>query len=193
VLIADPDHRRAELNAVLARLERAARSRLTIEGGAARSDRVIVEHRLECRYVGQTFTLDVAPARSIRRVFEAAHRAAFGHAYDDRAIEVVDVVVRARAPRRIELPQPPRSAAKRRGPPRPQEISRAVFDSRGAVEMPCFERAALRPGDQIAGPARIDDDGATIVVEPSNTARIDAGANVRLRIEGGGDRRQKRL
>jgi N-methylhydantoinase A/oxoprolinase/acetone carboxylase beta subunit len=53
---------------------------------------------------------------------------------------------------------------------------------RGAarVEYARFARAMLPAGITIEGPARIEDDGATIVVEPRGVARVDREGNVRL-------------
>ncbi len=178
VLVRDVDTAaaRRRLETALVRLERDARERLRASG-VERMATVEVERDLACRYVGQTFTLDVPFSKRIIAAFHAAHAHAFGHAFSDRAIEVVDVKVRARAPRDIPFPVPRLPRGRKITP---FAIARASHRGK-ATSIACYRRDELPVGSRIEGFARIDDDGATILVEPGDLAVVDRHGNLRIK------------
>jgi len=55
---------------------------------------------------------------------------------------------------------------------------RAFFLETGEVSMPRYERAALAAGQEIFGPALIEDDWSTIVVYPGQRAAADLLGNL---------------
>ncbi|MCH6552043.1 MAG: hydantoinase B/oxoprolinase family protein, partial [Planctomycetes bacterium] len=65
---------------------------------------------------------------------------------------------------------------------------RCYFDG-GSHEVPVHERAQLRPGDTIGGPALVFDAYTACVVEPGWTARVDGAGALVLRREAGAVRR----
>lgn len=180
VLLRDPERRLGRLEREFRALEREARDRLRHDGGVPRGESIVKQRGVMCRYVGQTFTLEVPFVQDLRSEFHRRHREAFGHAFEDRSIEIVDLRSRMSAPRNVGFPTPPRSS--RRGGFEAARTGsvRARFDRHGTVELPCYRRDLLRTNDSIPGPARIDDDGATIVVEPGFVARVDRRGNLRL-------------
>ncbi|HKJ60059.1 MAG TPA: hydantoinase/oxoprolinase family protein, partial [Halobacteriales archaeon] len=55
-----------------------------------------------------------------------------------------------------------------------------VYFDETTRETPIYDRTALRPGNEIAGPAIVIEDDSTIVVQPDHTATIDRYANIEL-------------
>jgi N-methylhydantoinase A len=48
-------------------------------------------------------------------------------------------------------------------------------------DTPIYDRAALRAGDELAGPAVIEEFGSTVPLAPGFAARVDELANIVIR------------
>ena len=121
----------------------------------------------DLRYVGQGHTLPVgagpAPsAAAMAEEFHREHRRLFGVSRPDAPTELVRLSAALIEP----APPPARTAA--------------GAGTAGAHPGGAHSRASLAPGATVAGPARIEEDGATTWVAEGWTARIDAGANIVL-------------
>jgi N-methylhydantoinase A len=163
--------RRARLFAEL--VER-ARDELRSERVAARS--IALELSLDLRYQGQSFELRVPEGRDPERAFHRAHRALYGYALEDRAVELVCLRVRAAARAR-----PPRRRSVRAHslPGAAVRESRTIhFDRPRRTRV--IERAALPPGCTFAGPARIEEYSGTTLVPPGWMARVTAHGHLWL-------------
>lgn len=182
VLVRDPERSaaRRQLSAALRALEAEAREHLRQDFDLKRNPRVDIERTLQCRYAGQSFTLEIPFAPSFRRDFDEAHAARFGHAFPDHPIEVVDVAVRVRRPPE-SLPLSKLLSAPTRGSLAAAHLgdARTIFGGKPR-KIPRFLRSALPRGARIPGPARIEDDGATLLLEPGSRATIDHHGNVRI-------------
>ena len=184
VLIADPDTERARVEEALSALVRTGTEELEADGLLAANRRPHVLRLLDCRYAGQTFTLPLQYTKAVKNLaaaFHAAHQARFGHAFEDRMVEVVHARVRlqVRASRRSPG-QPP--AGKIRAAPRSAVLEkRLVWFCGISARIPCFDRALLLPGHRIEGPAIIEELSATTVVEPGFSATVDAWENLVLK------------
>ncbi|WP_226004950.1 hydantoinase/oxoprolinase family protein [Natrinema salinisoli] len=55
-----------------------------------------------------------------------------------------------------------------------------VFFDDSYHETPIYDRAQMRPGNAIAGPAIVTDDDSTVVVQPDHTATVDRYANLEI-------------
>ena len=144
----------------------------------------------DCRYRGQGHELRTpAPAgsvdrdfaRGLRLAFDRQHRRAFGHAYDGRDVEIVNIRVigtGAVAPLRL------RRITEGGAAPRREAITAlrpAVFEVAGAaaaLDAPRLARDRLAAGNRIAGPAIIDQMDATTVIPPGFAGRVDAFGNI---------------
>jgi len=51
-------------------------------------------------------------------------------------------------------------------------------ERRGFEETTVYDRARLTPGDEIAGPAVVEEDGSTLVIGPGGTAKVAASGNL---------------
>jgi len=181
------------VNAHLARLEALARAALRAEGFA--EDEIRVGRSADMRYFGQAWEVgvelppgevDAASAALAAERFHAAHEQRYGYSYrrpdgaaaERQTIEWVNLRVTGVGP--IERPK------LRELPPGDGRAGRAltgtrpvVFDGR-AHECSTYDRPRLAPGDAIAGPAIVEEYGATTVVYPGQRAEVDRLGNVIL-------------
>jgi N-methylhydantoinase A len=51
-------------------------------------------------------------------------------------------------------------------------------EHRGFAETTVYDRARLALGDEIRGPAVVEEEGSTLVIGPSGTARVAATGNI---------------
>jgi N-methylhydantoinase A len=142
-----------------------------------------IEMRVEMRYIGQSFELPVTlPGfgevewAALVPGFHAEHRRRFGHADPDAPVEIVSFGVTAKG--LIDTPELPRPEPGGRTPAdAAQSGRRRVFfeADRGGDwhESRIWRREALLAGNEIAGPAIVEEVSATTVLYPGDRARID--------------------
>jgi N-methylhydantoinase A len=191
--------RQSELNygameAAYAGLAARARDALTAQGFAADTHRLA--RTADLRYYGQAFEVRVpiaadpagpALAEDAAAEFHTAHRALYGYDFRDDArqqVEWVNLRVTGIGP----VPRP-RLAALAAGNGDPSEAvtgSRAVTFGRaaGPIDATIYWRPALAAGDEVRGPAVIEEYGATIPVHPGFTARVDGFGNLLVGLQG---------
>ncbi|MFQ5663623.1 MAG: hydantoinase/oxoprolinase family protein [Terriglobia bacterium] len=162
--------------------ERMARAALQREGFPPPAQRL--ERQLDLRYRGQAYelTLPCGPesgGRDFVRAFHRAHARRYGYADPARAIEVVNVRLRAVGLR--PKPTLPRRALSGARPPVVAGWKRArVYFAGRRLETNFYIRERLRPGNRIAGPAVIAEYSATTVLPPGWRAGVDAYENLLL-------------
>ena len=181
------------IEAIYAGLASQARGALTAQGFAA------AEHRLlrtaDLRYFGQAFEVRVpvaadpvgpALAEATAEAFHAAHRALYG--YDFRGnprqqVEWVNLRVtgigpiqrpRLAALARRDLADGDRDASRAQTGRRQVIFGRAA----GPADAAIYWRPSLAAGDEVAGPAIIEEYGATVPVHPGFVARVDDFGNL---------------
>ncbi|MGI9409330.1 MAG: hydantoinase/oxoprolinase family protein [Hyphomicrobiaceae bacterium] len=147
----------------------------------------------QMRYVGQGFEIHVdLPEGSIRTDYPAQAEAAFNAAYmqrnkfvdDEGVVEVVDWTLVAK------LPRPPTGdvrPATQHHQQQPVEAMRKCWfpEADGFIETPILTRQALVGGQQISGPAIIEDPDCTIVVPPGDRIGMSANGNLVIDIKKG--------
>jgi 5-oxoprolinase (ATP-hydrolysing) len=172
--------------------ELAAEASAELERQGLQPARITTAARVHIRYSGTDTPLELAAADAaeLRRAFETEHRARYGFVVEGRGLVVVQAAVEAIASM-AEIDEPelaivPRSAS---APLEPADrvamiTARAPHQPPETFETPVFERAHLRPGDRIAGPAIIVEATTTVVVEPGWGAELSARDHLLLgRIE----------
>jgi len=172
---------RAHLAARLGRefrvFERAAWAELRQEGFSLRAQRL--EPQLDLRYRGQAFELTLPYGRDFVAAFHRAHERRYGYADPDRAIEVVNVRLRA-----VGVTQKPKFRAvalSTAALPLAAKFKRAKVYFNGRPQATDFYiRERLRAGNQIRGPAVIAEYSATTAVPPGWRTRVDACENLLL-------------
>jgi N-methylhydantoinase A len=194
------DESAAAIAALAGEMETAVAARLDAEGFAPAARRM--ERSLDLRYAGQAFELTVplpagAPSpAALATDFHARHLATYGHSDPGGAVELVNVRLAAYGlyPEGVFAPRPTPAAGDVRGHGQREDAGRGAAGvttrdasaSRtawfGGQPLACavHARAELGPGTRLAGPAIIEEAGATTVVFPGWVATVDVWANLRL-------------
>jgi N-methylhydantoinase A len=153
-----------------------------------------VELSLDMRYVGQNFELRVPlgqsegagsipalpDAEALRRQFFAAHEQSYGFHNPEDAVEIINIRLTAHG--RLRQPRAVPAAPGPAAPPPAVETRAVWFAGAEAVATPVYDRAALRAGNVIEGPAVIDQLDATTLVFPGDRARVDGHGNLLLEL-----------
>lgn len=177
------DH--AAVQSIVDTLRARAAQALLAEGFAAPQHRFLVSADL--RYWGQAFEVrvpvpdvafDAAVAEAAVAAFHDAHERRYGYCFRDRPEQQVEWVNL-----RVTGVGPIRRPALRRAPTGPAGLptgQRPVcFDATvGYVDTPVFWRPDLTAGTLVAGPAVIEEYGATVPVHPGFTATVDGLGNL---------------
>lgn len=156
-----------------ARMQEAAIQELLEEG--LRREQLSIELRLDLRYLGQAYTLEVAwqGVEDTRAAFHAAHLQRYGHDLD-YPVEIVNVRVRVQhAALPIAWPTLPARTAK-------PEPARFVDMEDQAGPIPVFAREDLAAGMRISGPALITESVSTSWLAPGWWAEVHAQGSLLL-------------
>lgn len=143
------------------------------------AESIVVEHVAQMSYAGQIHTLRV-PVQAgwdLGRVTEAfldVYRADYGNTLGDIPVMIVSLKTTVMGRRARPATAPPDTGAPR--PATPSSHRNIYFG--GWIETPIYDRAGLRPGHTLAGPAILEQADTTSVIEPGMRARIDAFGNV---------------
>jgi N-methylhydantoinase A len=177
----------AALEKAFRRLEDEARAVMADTG--LKLETATVRRLADGRFLGQGFDLvvplpdgpydDSEPTRRrLGAAFESAYREKFSLTPPDVPIEFINVRVAVRAPvagaevaSRGPAADTPGSSSTGRRP--------AYFaEAGGFVETAVYDRSHLRAGDELAGPAVVEEDGSTLVVGPGASARVAPSGNI---------------
>lgn len=132
------------------------------------------------RYAGQNFELSIPagdPA-ALQARFEAEHERMYGYTAPEEPIQLVTFRVEAtgRVPKSEIRPV---SAGGRTGSPVPSGHRDVwIADAGGWSKTALYDRASLSPGDQIDGPAIVEQMDSTTLILPGQRAVTDAYANI---------------
>jgi len=176
----DQPHVRALLRQIdrrFAHLHRLALSELRREGFNA--DRAHASRRLDLRYQGQSYELSVPFTAGFRKSFHREHVKAYGYAYPERPLEIVNLRLR------LVIPTPKsRGRARKLGPARQAQEAliktKPVWFESKLHSTGIYERRRLAPGATLRGPAVIVEYSATTVVPPDFACKVDEHMNLIL-------------
>lgn len=168
----------ARLDSLFSGLE--ARGRDDLAGDGFAEDRISIRRSLDMRYVGQVHecTVEIDPfevteARldDIRDAFHARHRELYTYDEPHSAIEVVNV--ESTITGHVDKPGK-MTIAKGNGAETTLKTTRPmVFSTDGAVtETPVYDGGRMGAGDSLNGPAVIEEETTTIVIEPGWGVRL---------------------
>ncbi len=173
-----PDAARATLDPML------AEARRLLEADRVPEERRRIEMRVDMRYIGQSYELPIGLAAFIDAdwaalvpAFHAEHARRFGHSDPAAPVEIVSFAVTATG--LIDTPELPRPPAGDSEPPAEARTgTRRAYFEEGAggewAECPVWQREALLAGNEIAGPAIVEEVSATTVLYPGDHAHVDA-------------------
>ncbi|WP_341925987.1 hydantoinase/oxoprolinase family protein [Nocardioides psychrotolerans] len=177
-----------EVSSVLDELTNRAAKALDGEGFPAEEHRFV--RTADLRYYGQAFEvrvtvpeglLDQDALDEVARRFHAEHRGLYGYDFasdPSQQVEWVNLRVSGIGP--IQRPEiAVHEMAAEPGTPTPASTRPVCFEvALGYVETPVYWRPDLAPGQEVHGPAVIEEFGSTVPLHPGFSARIDAHHNV---------------
>lgn len=182
-----------EINAMYAEMEDAGRAQMKEEGIVDRH--IVVQRSLDVRYHGQGYELEVpVPGGRITRGslktaadrFHSLHKRSYGFSKKDEATEAVNARVTVLG--LVAKPRQRKEQAGSRDPRRALKGHRPVFlkgrDRRTAI----YDRARLKPGAVVRGPAIIEQKDSTTLLFPGDVAKIDTYRNIIIRVHDTGRR-----
>jgi N-methylhydantoinase A len=153
---------------------RRARGELIAEG--APSGAISSDLRLDMRYRGQSYELEVPLTPDFIDRFHAAHRRTFGHEAPGADVEVVNIRLRASTP--TSAPPIPRV---RNGVRSPAPVARArVIAGARQAAAPVYDRDSIGTSARIRGPAIVVEMSSTAYLAPEFTMRVDGYGNLHL-------------
>lgn len=165
------------------------------DGERAAADGRRVELVVDARYVGQNFELavpvasdatlgsaDVPNVADLNAAFNKAHEVAYGYASATDPVEIVNVRLSASAKLHQFEDKPPVSGDP--STPTPRDRRNVVFfDPDTPLETRIYDRAEMRPGQRIAGPAIIEQMDTTTPVYPGDTAEMTPDGHLIIKID----------
>ena len=178
VLLATRDPRRtpAELRRLFRPLEIDGNRTLRQEGFPR--SKIRIERRMDLRYTGQAYELSVPVGGDFVSAFHRAHEQRYGYSNVKRAVEIVNLRVRATGI--TDKPRAEKIAKAAKGEKMPAAGSLdCVMDGKRQTAA-LIDREQLRSGDSFAGPAVISEYSATTLVPAGWRARVDGYGQILL-------------
>ena len=170
---------RDRVEAHFGELRKAARETLLVEG--VPPDRIAVSSAAEVRYVGQFSEVEVpvpetemtdAAVAALAREFHRIHESLNGYSMPDAAAEIVNLRVVGRGESDAEPALEPGGAAGKALTGR-----RNAFFEEGFREVPVYDGHRLASGEDVAGPAIVEQETTTVVVPREYQLTGDAFGN----------------
>ena len=179
-----------ELEAIYAEMEQEGRA--AIADSAVKPSEIRVARAADMRYVGQehavTVDLDEALFKAedragIKRQFDDVHAVRYGTSAPKEPGDIVSLrltvtgLMKKPSPRSVQegAAQPEADAMLRKKPVYFRDIN-------GFADTPVYARTRLRHGNEIAGPALIEEHASTTVIQPGDRMSVDAFGNLILTI-----------
>ncbi len=155
------------------RYEEMRREIATILPGAGAS---VLHRAADLRYLGQEHTVTITVETlgdwtTLRARFDAAHERAYGYAAPEVDVQLLNLRLAVVFP----LDQPRLPTLDRRTSGTPAFETRKIYSSLAgdSIEYRVYQREALRPGDQLNGPAAIEEPGTTTIIDAADTLSIE--------------------
>jgi len=170
-----------------ARAQAEMQREIEILGLSAAGNQPLLQRSYDLCYRGQAYELNVAEAETgqfmdtLQR-FHALHQQRFGHSHPEQPVRVVALRIKALfQPPTPELPAQPRA----------DEVSehallgtRSMVFASGELPVRLYERARLRHGNLVTGPALLVQMDSTILLPPDWEGQVDAWGNIIVRWQG---------
>lgn len=162
------------------------------EAGVPDGD-ITVARRLDMRYIGQGYEIEISLPQddalafnTLPALFAEAYRDIFSISFLDQPIEIVNWKVEASGP----VPNggaPHRFKISASGSRIRKGERQAYFPELGVIACPVYDRYELKPGEQVAGPALVEENESTVVIGPGDSVTVDDHFNLICTISTGGD------
>jgi N-methylhydantoinase A len=167
---------RPKLLRAFSTLEQAGRKQMRSEGFS--NGALPILRSLDMRYAGQSYELNVPFEGDFVAAFHRAHEQRYGYSDAARTCEVVNIRARFTGPTsKPALPKLPFGSS---SPARALvSRTRALFHRRPKLTA-VYDRAKLRAGNRLPGPAIVTEYSATTLIPPEWSGRVDRGGNLLL-------------
>ncbi len=175
-----------QINEAFAEIEAQGIEHLEADGFTR--DRIDIKRSLDMRYVGQihectvevgNFELGEATVGEVRDAFHQRHKQLYTYDEPHNTVEVVNLESTLYG--RVDKPRPPSAAAGGDVAAAKKGERSMIFSAEGeAVTGPVYDGAMLGAGDVITGPAVIEEETTTVLVEPGWQARLHDSASYLL-------------
>jgi len=173
--------------------EMAEEGRKVLASSGLKSTEMTYSRSADMRYVGQGHEVSVSlpsgvlstrDLPAIQAEFERTYKTLYGRKGPDVPLEVINWRVVASGPRpdlNIKLPRATASGAEARKGSRG-----AYFPERGGyVDVAVFDRYALKPRMEFAGPAIVEERYSTLIIGAHGRARVDEYLNIVVELQDG--------
>jgi N-methylhydantoinase A/oxoprolinase/acetone carboxylase beta subunit len=171
-------------------LEEQAKRQLEEDGLPA--DRILIQRVADCRYLGQGYELRVdVPSgaiddtwlKKVRTDFDDIHEREYSRRFEDSDLEIPNVRVRGIGLMpALEVPETDAGGSADDALRYEGDAWFRVGGELKQVPTRFYDRAALRAGNELEGPAIVNQYDSTTVIPPGLTARIDRFGNVVIAI-----------
>lgn len=168
--------------------------RAAIERTSVNSGERVNQRAADMRYVGQehavTVDLNLALFENqdrdgIKAEFDRVHEIRYGTSAPAEQAEIVSL--RSAVTGAMQKPPlEPIEAGSETPPKAARAGSRRIYfgEQAGFIDTPAYDRAHLRAGNRIEGPAVIDEHASTTLIEPGDFAIVDAYGNLVISVHG---------
>lgn len=152
-------------------------------------ENIVILRSVEMRYFGQGYELEIPvpngklTQKDVKRInenFHNLHRQLYGYASSNETTEFV--CLRIAALGKIPKPKLKKEKEGDHKPSRALKGKRKVFVQGRYVSLPIFDRALLRPGDRIKGPAIIEQMDSTTFLSYKHQAQVDHYLNLIVKV-----------
>lgn len=181
MLDASSGGRLVELERAFQEMERAARAALKREGFTEERGRQRHARSVAARYKGQSFELEINPRSqgTLAAAFHRAHRARYGYALEESAVEIVSARLRSRGVveklRRERFAQSMMGTGARTQAP---HASALVYFTTTPERVSLYAREELKAGARLRTPCIVTEYSSTTLVPKAARARVDAHGNL---------------
>ena len=170
----------AEIDEQFAELEADIVERFRNQGFEA--EETTLERQVDMRYKGQAYEITVTTPSSTfdeealmetTRRFHEEHARLYGHAMEDQPVEIVTVRMNG------HVPTPAlRDTMSTVGRDAEREEREVYFHDEGYLPTTVYERTAFEAGEEIVGPAILEESGSTSIIQPNSVARVSENGSL---------------
>jgi N-methylhydantoinase A len=156
------------------------RGQRELEAEGVSADHIRLERFIDARYHGQSYELTVPFSERLTIDFHDLHKSTYGYSREDAPLMFVNLRVRA-----VGRSDPPEMHQQ---PQEGEDAQAALIDTRPVLfeqgELPTrFYRAeSLRPGNVLAAPAVVVRTDTTVLLSPTDSARVDGYGNLLIEV-----------
>jgi N-methylhydantoinase A len=172
-----------------ASLEKSAIDTLVDEG--TQPARIVLRRFLDMRYRGQEYTLPVPLTEDLRAItdfdairsrFDQLHQEYYGHSAPEEPVMMVNLRLSALGRMENRLPLTSSVCERDNG----ERGKRPVIFDGGQQPVLCaiYLRTGLKAGDRLAGPAVIEESGATILLYPGDKMEVNESGHLMIDVGG---------